>query len=311
MALVNSKQLFKNALKGNYAIGAFNFVNYEVLVSIINMAKKHNSPVIIQSSMGAVKYTSFSHLKAMVYALCEPLDIDVCWNLDHGKTFEECKLAIDNGFTNVMIDASDKPFDENVVITKQVVEYAHARGVTVEAELGTLKGIEDDINVSEEDAFYTVPEQAKKFVELTNCDSLAIAIGTAHGPFKYKGEGHLEFDILKELEELLPNYPFVLHGASAVPPKLVEKANKFGAKIDGASGVPEHHLVKACTQHNICKVNMDTDLRISFLAGLREHLTNHPENIDLRSYLNNAKQEVEKTVEHKILNILHSNNKNN
>lgn len=301
--------MFKKAIEGNYAVGAFNFVNYEVLAPILKAAEKHKSPVIIQSSMGAVKYTNFETISALVKAQTKNMTVDVCWNLDHGKTFEECKLAIDHGFTNVMIDASDLPFEENIALTKKVVDYAHAHGVTVEAELGVLKGVEDDVSVDAEDAFYTVPAQAKEFVERTGCDSLAIAIGTSHGPYKFAGDAYLRFDILSEIEQLLPNYPLVLHGASSVPQNLVELANNFGANIKGAKGVSEEHLQTACTKHNICKVNVDTDLRIAFNAGLRQHLSQQPENLDLRSYLKNGSALVQDVVEYKMTQVFNSANK--
>lgn len=308
MALQNSKQMFEHALKNNYAIGAFNFINLETLKSIIETAKKNNSPVIIQSSVGAIKYAGIKNLQALVYAMCSDISIPVCWNLDHGKTFEDCKSAIDHGFTSVMIDASDKPFEDNIALTKQVVEYAHARGVTVEAELGTLKGIEDEVNVSEKDAFYTNPKQAKEFVERTGVDSLAIAIGTSHGAYKFSGDANLKFDILHEIENLLPNFPLVLHGASSIPQNVVSLANEFGANLKGVSGVPEDILEQAC-KHNICKINVDSDLRISFLAGIRKSIFTQPENIDIRSYLTEGMSEISKTIEHKLNKVFNSANK--
>ena len=310
MELQNSKQLFDHALKNQYGIGAFNFINYETLNSILLSAEKLKSPVIIQSSVGAIKYTNIKFLKAMVYSLTESLSVPVVWNLDHGKTFEDCKLAIDNGFTNVMIDASDKSFEDNIALTKQVVEYAHAHGVTVEAELGTLGGIEDEVNVKDDDAKFTNPHQAKEFVERTGIDSLAIAIGTSHGAYKFKGDSTLRFDILEKIQNELPAFPLVLHGASSIPQELVEKANKYGANIVNAKGVDEHLLVKACKQ-NICKVNVDSDLRIAFTAGLREHLTQNPDNIDIRGYLINGMNEIKGVVENKIANVFYSQNKAN
>lgn len=306
--LVNSKEMFKNALQNNYAIGAFNFVNMETLKSIVDCAKKLRSPVIIQTSVGALKYADIKMLKGMVYSYCRDLDIPICWNLDHGKTFEDCKLAIDNGFTNVMIDASDLPFEENVKLTKQVVEYAHKHNVTVEAELGTLAGIEDEVNVSENNAHYTNPKQAKEFVERTGVDSLAIAIGTSHGAYKFSGNATLRFDILQEIQKELPNFPLVLHGASSIPSRVVDIANKYGANLKGVSGVPEELLKQAC-QQNICKVNVDSDLRISFLAGIRQHLHENPTNIDIRAYLKQGMKEIETTIEEKIINVFNSANK--
>ncbi len=305
MGLQNTKRLFADALKKQYAIGAFNFINLETLKGIINSAVKNNSPVIIQTSVGALKYGGIKNLKALVYAMCENVSIPVVWNLDHGKTFEDCKLAIDNGFTNVMIDASDKSFEENIALTKQVVEYAHSKNVTVEAELGTLQGIEDEVNVSQKDAFFTNPLQAKEFVDKTQVDSLAIAIGTSHGAYKFKGDANLRFDILNEIETLLPHTPLVLHGASSVPQDIVTLANQYGAKLEGVKGVPEEILNKACKQ-NICKVNVDTDLRISFLAGIRQHITENPSNIDIRGYLTEGTALIEKTVEYKLIHVFES-----
>ncbi len=308
MPLVNAKPLFEHALKNHYGIGAFNFINYETLKGILDAAKKHNSPVIIQTSVGALKYGNIKVLKGMVHALCDELTIPVCWNLDHGKTFEDCKLAVDNGFTNVMIDASDLPYEENISLTKKVVEYAHAHGVTVEGELGTLKGIEDEVNVADEHAFYTNPDQAKDFVTRTGVDSLAIAIGTSHGAYKFKGDANLKFDILSEIEAELPNFPLVLHGASSIPARVVTMATQFGANLKGVSGVPEEILFEAC-KRNICKVNVDSDLRISFLAGIRKHIAEHPENIDIRGYLTQGTQEIQTTVEEKLVHVFNSANK--
>lgn len=309
MSLTNAKPLFEKALKEHYGIGAFNFINYETLKGILDAAQKHNSPVIVQSSVGAIKYTSYAFLQSMVHTLAKEYTIPIVWNLDHGKTFEDCKLAIDHGFTNVMIDASDLPFEENIALTKQVVDYAHAHGVTVEAELGTLKGIEDEVNVSDEHAFYTNPKQAKEFVQRTGVDSLAVAIGTSHGAYKFSGvDATLKFNILAEIEAELPNFPLVLHGASSIPARVVTLANQYGAKLDGVSGVPEHLLQKACTK-NICKINVDSDLRISFLAGIRESLANNPSNIDIRSYLKQGTKEITTTVEEKLISVFNSANK--
>lgn len=304
--LQNSKQIFENAIKGKYAVGAFNFVNMEVLKSILQAAEEEKSPVILQCSTGAIKYAGVKTLVAMVNSEIENLTIPVMLNLDHGKTFEDCKLAIDNGFSNVMIDASQLPFEENIALTKKVVQYAHARNVTVEAELGQLAGVEED--VSSDVHVYTNPQQAKEFVDATGVDSLAIAIGTSHGTNKFKGEAKLRFDILEEIERLLPNYPLVLHGASSVPQDVVATAVKYGAKLDGANGVPEDILATACVK-NICKVNVDSDLRLSYTAGLRQHFAEHPQEVDIRNYNKTAMQNVKSMVKHKLKNVFKSSNK--
>lgn len=305
MSLQNSKQLYNNALKNKYAIGAFNFVNLETLTAILQAANDENSPVIIQCSVSAIKYAGIENLEALIKA--QKLNVPVVLNLDHGKTFEDCVNAINHGFTNVMIDGSALNFNENVALTKKVVEYAHARGVTVEAELGVLAGIEDDINSNH--SLYTNPNLAKRFVEQTNVDSLAIAIGTSHGLNKFKGEAKLRFDILCEIEKALPNFPLVLHGASSINQDIVKLNNKYGAKLKGINGVPEDMLIKACHEHNIVKVNMDSDLRLAFTAGIREAFTQNPENVDMRSYLQNGKKYVYETVKHKIKNVFNSSGK--
>lgn len=308
MALQNAKKIFKDALENHYGVGAFNFVNYETLASILNTAEKNNSPVIIQSSVGAIKYTGLPVLKAMVYSLTKDMTVPVVWNLDHGKTFEDCKNAVDAGMTNVMIDASDKSFEDNIALTKQVVEYAHKHGVTVEAELGTLSGIEDEVNVSAKDASYTNPLQAKEFVERTGVDSLAIAIGTSHGAYKFTGDSTLRFDILEKIQQQLPNFPLVLHGASSIPQHLVEKANNHGAKLGKAKGVDEE-LLQHAVKENICKINVDSDLRIAMLAGIRSHFDKHPENIDLRAYLKEGMSLISTLIEDKMNNVFHSADK--
>lgn len=304
--LVNSKELFLDAIKNKYAVGAFNFVNMEVLQGILETAVEENSPVIVQCSTGAIKYAGKDYLSGMVKSVTEKLPIPVIWNLDHGKTFEDCVNAIDAGFTNVMIDASSLPYEENIALTKKVVEYAHARNVTVEAELGVLAGVEEDVSANEH--IYTDPNQAIDFIEKTGCDSLAIAIGTSHGIYKFKGEAKLRLDILEELSKRMPNYPFVLHGASSIPQQYVEKANKYGANLTGAKGVPEEMLSEACKM-NICKVNVDSDLRIGFTAGVREYLQNNPSDVDMRSYLKSGKQCVKDVVRFKIQNVFNSQNK--
>ena len=300
MGLVNSKKLFKDAIKGNYAVGAFNFVNLEGLNAIINVAEKLQTPIIIQSSTGALKYAGDKITRGMVYGRCEKSKVPVCWNLDHGKTYEDCKKAVDLGFTNVMIDASSLPYEENIKLTKKVVTYAHKKNVTVEAELGVLAGVEGDVKA--DNHLYTDPDMVVDFVTRTGVDSLAIAIGTSHGTHKFKGEAKLRFDILKEIEKKLPHFPLVLHGASSIPPTLVEKAEQYGAKLAGASGVPEKMLQKACKM-NVCKVNVDSDLRLAFTAGIRQHLTERPENVDIRKFLGLGQSLMEEQVEHKIKKI--------
>lgn len=307
MGLQNSKKLYLNAIENNYAIGAFNFVNLETLSAILDAANSLKSPVIVQCSTGAIKYAGIKEISALVKA--KMTDLPVILNLDHGKTFEDCKNAVDNGFTNVMIDASSLPFEENIALTKQVVEYAHAHNVTVEAELGILAGVEDEVSASAADANYTNPIQAKEFVEKTGVDSLAIAIGTSHGTHKFSGEAKLRFDILTEIEKLLPSFPFVLHGASSIPKNMVDLAEKYGAKLKGANGIPEEMLREATTKHNVVKVNVDSDLRIAFTAGIREVLSNTPETVDLRDYLKQGKHYVAEVVKHKMEYVFNSANK--
>ena len=285
--LTNTKEVFLKANQGNYAVGAFNFVNMEILQAILEAAEEEHSPVIIQCSGSAIKYAGENCLSGMVFGATKNISVPVIWNLDHGKTFEECAKAIDLGFTNVMIDASALPFEENAAKTKEVVDYAHSKGVTVEAELGVLSGVEDDTH--NDNQCYTNPDQAIDFIQKTNCDSLAIAIGTSHGLHKFSGEAKLRLDILKTLSEKLPNYPFVLHGASSIPEQFVALANENGATLKNAKGVPEEMLHDAC-RLNICKVNVDSDLRICFTAGIREYLNQNPSEVDLRKYLANGKK---------------------
>ena len=308
MELQNSKEILHNALVGNYGVGAFNFVNIEMLKAILSSAEENKSPVIIQCSTGAIKYAGAKVLADIAKDYVKDMTVPVCLNLDHGKTFEDCKNAIDAGFTNVMIDASSLPKEENIALTKRVVEYAHARNVTVEAEIGVLAGIEDEISASDEDAKYTNPSEAYEFVNATNVDSLAIAIGTSHGPVKFKGEPHLRFDILEEVSKLLPNFPIVLHGASSIPQDMVKLAIQYGAKLDNAKGVPDELLKKACSMA-VCKVNTDSDLRISFTAGIRKYLSENPDTIDLRKYNEEGMQLVKSVVDHKLKNVFMSANK--
>ncbi len=308
MELQNSKEILHNALVGNYGVGAFNFVNIEMLKAILSSAEENKSPVIIQCSTGAIKYAGAKVLADIAKDYVKDMTVPVCLNLDHGKTFEDCKNAIDAGFTNVMIDASSLPKEENIALTKRVVEYAHARNVTVEAEIGVLAGVEDEISASDEDAKYTNPSEAYEFVNATNVDSLAIAIGTSHGPVKFKGEPHLRFDILEEVSKLLPNFPIVLHGASSIPQDMVKLAIQYGAKLDNAKGVPDELLKKACSMA-VCKVNTDSDLRISFTAGIRKYLSENPDTIDLRKYNEEGMRLVKSVVDHKLKNVFMSANK--
>ena len=309
MPIVTSKEMFEKAKIGGYAIGAFNVNNMEIIQGITEAAKELNSPVILQVSSSALKYAKPSYLKAMVEAACEDTSLPIVLHLDHGADFDICKECIDSGFSSVMIDGSKYDFEENIELTKKVVEYAHERGVVVEAELGKLSGIEDDVNVSEEDSSYTNPEQALEFVQRTGCDSLAVAIGTSHGAYKFKGDAELKFDILQKIVEKLPdNFPLVLHGASSVLPEYVEKCNEFGGEIPDAKGVPEDMLRKA-TSLGICKINVDTDLRLAMTATIREQFAKNPKEIDPRKYLGAARDAIKELVKHKILNALGSENK--
>ena len=308
MPLVTTKEMFEKSMKEGFAIGAFNINNMEIIQGIIDAAQKQNSPVILQASSGAIKYARIKYLMKMVEAAVEETNIPIAIHLDHGPDFETCKMCIDNGFTSVMIDGSKYSFEENVALTKKVVDYAHERGVVVEAELGQLAGIEDDVNVSEEDAKYTDPDQAKEFVERTGCDSLAIAIGTSHGAYKFKGEAKLRFDILAKVKELIPNTPIVLHGASTVIPEFVEQCNKYGGNIPGAKGVPDEMLHEASLS-GVSKINVDTDLRLAFTGEIRKALAENPSAFDPRKYLTPAREKITEVVEHKIKDVFGSSNK--
>lgn len=308
MPLVTTKNMFEKSMKEGFAIGAFNINNMEILQGIVDAAEKQKSPVILQASSGAIKYARIKYLMKMVEAAVEETNIPIAIHLDHGADFETCKMCIDNGFTSVMIDGSKYSFEENIEITKKVVEYAHERGVVVEAELGQLAGIEDDVNVCESDAKYTDPDQAKEFVERTGCDSLAIAIGTSHGAYKFKGEAKLRMDILKEIKQKIPNTPIVLHGASTVIPELVETCNKYGGNIPGAKGVPDEILHEASIS-GVSKINVDTDLRLAFTGEIRKALAENPSAFDPRKYLTPAREKITEVVEHKIKNVFGSANK--
>ena len=308
MPLVTTKEMFEKSMKEGFAIGAFNVNNMEIVQAIVDAAEEENSPVILQASSSAIKYARPIYLKKMVEAATEETNIPIVLHLDHGPDFETCKACIDAGFTSVMIDGSKYDFEENVALTKKVVDYAHPRGVVVEAELGKLAGIEDDVNVSASDAMYTDPEQAKEFVERTGCVSLAIAIGTSHGAYKFKGEAKLRFDILAKVKELIPNTPIVLHGASTVIPELVEMCNKYGADIPGAKGVPDEILHEASLS-GVSKINVDTDLRLAMTAAVRKEFVENPSVFDPRKYLGPARELIKETVQHKIRDVFGSSNK--
>jgi len=300
--------MFKKAYDGGYAIGAFNVNNMEIIQGITEAAKELNSPVILQVSKGARAYANATYLRHLVDAAIEETGIDVCLHLDHGDTFETCKSCIDNGFTSVMIDGSHHSFKDNMKLTKQVVEYAHDHGVVVEAELGQLAGIEDDVNVSSEDASYTRPEEVEEFSSVTGVDSLAIAIGTSHGAFKFAGEPMLRFDILEKITKKLPGFPIVLHGASSVIPAYVDMINKFGGDMPGAQGVPEEMLRQAAGSA-VCKINIDSDIRLAVTGTLRKYFHDNPSHFDPRQYLSPARAAVKAMVAHKIKSVLGSEGK--
>lgn len=305
MALVTTKKMFADAYAGEYAIGAFNINNMEILQGIVDAAEETGSNVIVQVSSSALKYARPTYLKKLVEAAVEDTTIDIALHLDHGADFEACKTAVDLGFTSVMIDGSHHDFEGNIKITKEVVEYAHAKGCVVEAELGRLAGVEDDVDVSAEDSSYTDPKQAKEFVERTGIDSLAIAIGTSHGANKFSGEPKLEFGILKEIMTLLPNFPLVLHGASSVYPEAVQLCNDNGGQLKGASGVPDEMLREA-NRLGVCKINVDTDLRIAFTGQVRKAFNDTPTNFDPRKFLGPARDEIKRIVAHKMINVFGS-----
>lgn len=305
MPLVTTTEMFKKAYDGGYAIGAFNVNNMEIVQGITEAAKDLNAPLILQVSKGARNYANHTYLMKLVEAAVEETGLPIALHLDHGDTFELCKSCIDGGFTSVMIDASSKSFEDNIALTKQVVEYAHDHGVVVEAELGTLAGVEDEVNVSAEDSSYTRPEDVQEFVERTGCDSLAIAIGTSHGAYKFKPgtKPQLRFDILEDVSARLPGFPIVLHGSSSVPQEFVEKINKFGGNMPGAIGVPEDQLRQAA-QMAVCKINIDSDLRLAMTATVREFFYEHPDKFDPREYLKPARAAIKEMVAHKIVDVL-------
>ena len=308
MSLVTSKEMFKKSMEEKFAIGAFNINNMEFVQAIMDAAAKENAPVILQTSASALKYARVPYLKKMIEAGLEEHDIPVVLHLDHGPDFETCKYCIDNGYTSVMFDGSKYDFEENVRKTKEVGDYAHAHGVVVEAELGKLAGIEDDVNVAADNAMYTDPMQAKEFVERTGCDSLAIAIGTSHGAYKFKGEAKLRFDILEKVKELIPNTPIVLHGASTVIQEFVEMCNQYGGQMPGAKGVPDEMLHEASLR-GVSKINVDTDLRLAMTAGIRKTFIESPEVFDPRKYLGLGREYIEETVAHKMRDVFGCSNK--
>jgi fructose-bisphosphate aldolase class II len=305
MPLVNTKEMFQKAYAGGYAIGAFNVNNMEIVQGITEAAKELNAPLILQVSSGARKYASHTYLMKLVEAALQETDLPIALHLDHGDSFELCKSCIDGGFTSVMIDGSHHSFEDNVALTRKVVDYAHERGVVVEAELGRLAGIEDAVNVKAEDASYTNPDQVYDFVTRTNCDSLAIAIGTSHGAYKFKPgtKPQLRFDILEEVEKRLPNFPIVLHGASSVVPEFVEMINRFGGNMPDAIGVPEEMLRQAARMA-VCKINIDSDLRLAMTATVRKHFAENPGHFDPRQYLGPARVAIKEMVAHKIKDVL-------
>lgn len=311
MPLVTTTEMFKKAYDGGYAIGAFNVNNMEIVQGITEACAEEKAPVILQVSKGARAYANHNYLVKLVEAaiMCNP-ELPIALHLDHGPDFETCKSCIDGGFTSVMIDASSKPFKENIEITKKVVEYAHEKGVVVEAELGTLAGVEDDVKVSAEDSSYTHPEEVEEFVEKTGCDSLAIAIGTSHGAYKFKPgtKPQLRFDVLHECEKRIPGFPIVLHGSSSVPQEYVEMINTHGGAMPGAIGVPEDQLREAA-RSAVCKINIDSDLRLAMTGTIRKFFAEHPDKFDPREYLKPARANIKELVRHKLVDVLGCNGK--
>ncbi len=315
MALVTTKEMFEKAYNGGYAIGAFNVNNMEIVQGITEAAKEVNAPLILQVSKGARAYANHTYLMKLVEAAVIETGLPICLHLDHGDSFETCKSCIDGGFTSVMIDASSKPFAENIEITRKVVEYAHDRGVVVEAELGSLAGVEDEVNVSAEDSSYTRPEEVEEFVSKTGCDSLAIAIGTSHGAYKFTPDQctvnengilvppPLRFDILEDISKRLPGFPIVLHGSSSVPQDFVKMINANGGNMPNAVGVPEEQLRKAASMA-VCKINIDSDLRLALTGTVRQYFAEHPDHFDPRQYLKPARSAIKEMVKHKLINVL-------
>ncbi|MBQ7306301.1 MAG: class II fructose-1,6-bisphosphate aldolase, partial [Clostridia bacterium] len=300
MAIVTTKEMFKKAYEGGYAVGAFNVNNMEIIQGITEAAGELKAPVILQVSKGARAYANHTYLVKLVEAAAQENDIPIALHLDHGDSFELCKSCIDGGFTSVMIDASSKPFAENIELTRKVVEYAHDHGAVVEAELGTLAGVEDEVVVEAGKEMFTRPEEVEEFVSKTGCDSLAIAIGTSHGAYKFKPgtKPQLRFDVLEECAKRLPGFPIVLHGASSVPQNFVEEINKYGGNMPGAIGIPEEQLRQAATSA-VCKINIDSDIRLALTASVRKYLAEHPDHFDPRQWLKPARQAVKDMVTHK------------
>ena len=305
MPLVTTKEMFEKAYNGGYAVGAFNVNNMEIVQGITEAGKELNAPMILQVSKGARAYANRTYLRKLVEAAVEETGLPIALHLDHGDSFELCKDCIDDGFTSVMIDASSLPLDDNIALTKRVIEYAHDHGVVVEAELGTLAGIEDEVNVSAEDSSYTRPEDVEEFVTRSGCDSLAIAIGTSHGAYKFKPgtKPQLRFDILEEVSRRLPGFPIVLHGSSSVPQDLVAIINQYGGNMPDAIGIPEEQLREAA-RLAVCKINIDSDLRLAMTAMVRQYLAEHPADFDPRQYLKPAREAIKKLVMHKITDVL-------
>ena len=326
MAIVTSKEMFRKAYDGGYAVGAFNVNNMEIIQGICEAAMEQRAPLILQVSKGARSYAKHVYLMKLIEAAVEDaeqtagFDLPICVHLDHGDSFETCKSCIDGGFTSVMIDASSRPFAENIEITKQVVEYAHDRGVVVEAELGSLAGVEDEVKVAAEDSSYTRPEEVEEFVSKTGCDSLAIAIGTSHGAYKFTPEQctrnekgilvppPLRFDILEDVSRRLPGFPIVLHGSSSVPQEFVAAINANGGKMPDAVGIPEEQLRKAASM-SVCKINIDSDLRLAMTASVRAYLAEHPDHFDPRQFLKPGRQAIKDMVAHKMVDVLGCNGK--
>lgn len=305
MALVTTKDMFAKALTSDYAIGAFNVNNMEIIQGIVDAAKEEQAALILQVSAGARKYAKPAYLTKLVEAAVIDTGLDIALHLDHGEDFEICKKCVDDGFTSVMIDGSKHSFEDNIRITKEVVEYAHAHGVVVEAELGKLAGVEDNVKVDARSATFTDPDEAAEFVEKTGVDSLAIAIGTSHGAYKFKGEPYLDFERLKKIHSLIPDTPLVLHGASTVLQDFVAKCNQYGGQVAGAQGVPEE-MIREAVKHGICKVNIDTDLRLAMTAEVRKYLAENPGEFDPRKYLGPAREAIKGMVQHKIKNVLNA-----
>lgn len=305
MPLVTSTEMFKKAYEGGYAIGAFNVNNMEIIQGITEAAKEENAPLILQVSAGARKYANHTYLMKLIEAAVIETGLPICVHLDHGEDFEICKSCIDGGFTSVMIDGSSLPFKENIELTKRVVEYAHDHGVVVEGELGRLAGVEDNVKVSAEDSSYTRPEDVFEFATKTGVDSLAIAIGTSHGAYKFKPgtKPQLRFDILEEIEKNLPNFPIVLHGSSSVPQDLVKIVNTYGGNMPDAIGVPEEMLRQAA-RSSVCKINIDSDLRLAMTAAIRQHMAQNPGDFDPRKYLKPAREAIKQVVKHKLSYVL-------